>query len=156
MANNIHTATADESKLLELQVLPADDFTDPASVRTFVGSEEFGNYAWLVYRVLYPEARLSPLEDHLARCEAGDIVRDLVELAQIAAGPDCPLTVTQDPCRDSAEVVRRLGMVGRAITLCEGWESPPELQRPLFKLVDYHQRLVDAGERGWGMSTVSH
>ncbi len=133
MANNIHTATADESKLLELQVLPADDFTDPASVRTFVCSEEFGNYAWLVYRVLYPEARLSSTEDHLARCEAGDIVRDLVELAQIAAGPDRPLTVTQDPYRDGAEVVRRLGMMGRAITLSDGFESPPRAPAPAIQ-----------------------
>ena len=63
MPSTIDAATSNESKLLELQVLPADDLKDHASVRTFVCSEEFGNYAWLVYRVLYPEARLSPVED---------------------------------------------------------------------------------------------
>ena len=59
MADNINTATSDVAKTLELQVLPADDLKDHASVRRFVCSEEFGNYAWLVYRVLSPEARLS-------------------------------------------------------------------------------------------------
>ncbi len=63
--------------------------------------------------------------------------------------------MTQDRYRESSEVVRYLGMVGRAITLSDGWESPAELQRPLFKLIDYHQRLVDAGERGRGMSAAS-
>ena len=35
-------------------------------------------------------------------------------------------------------------MVGRAIMLSDGFESPAELQRPLFKLIDHHQKLVDA------------
>ncbi len=44
MPNNIDTVKTDESKLLELQVLPADDLKDHASVRSFVHSEAYLNY----------------------------------------------------------------------------------------------------------------
>ena len=146
MPNNIDTVKADDSKTLELQVLRADDFADYVSVREFVRSESYHNYSRLIGRVLSSEApSLSPEEDERARGMAMFFNWDLATLAQAAADTGGPLVVTQAEQEDRPGIVRDLGMVGRAITLSEGWASPAELQRPLFKLIDYHQRLVDAG-----------
>ncbi len=140
--NPLQTDESETPTTLELQVLPATDLTDHASVRSFVRSE---SYHRIIGRVLCSEApSLSPEEDERARGMAMLLNWDLATLAQAAAGPELPLVVTQARQEDRPGIVRDLGMVGRAITLSEGWASPPELQRELFRLIDHHESLIDA------------
>ena len=154
MPNNIDTVKADESKLLELQVLPPDDFTDHASVCEFVRSKEFRNYAGITSRLPYSEVPLSREDDFAARSVAESIIWDLTELAQFAAGPERPLIV-QDLGDDRRNIIHDLGVLGRASCIGEGF-PPADLYRQLHKLMNYHQQLVDAGDPWSGMSAFSH
>ena len=118
-------------------------------------SERFRNYAGITSRLPYSEVPLSREDDFAARSVAGFINWDLTELAQLAAGPERPLIVAQELGVDRRNIIHDLGVLGWASCLGEGF-PPADLYRQLHKLIDHHQRLVDAGERGRGISAASH
>lgn len=136
-----------EPDRLELGLLPAEDFTDRASVQEFVLSQRFESLSDLVACALCNDAVLSPETDRDARGIALALQFDLIALAGAAARPvDCPLLVARAESRfymdTDAEVPRFLEALALTMAMDRGSIPADSTRCALDDLVTYYQQQI--------------